>query len=138
MIRTAAPESVHGDFWRAMEACCHASGTGSTRGVSGHRSLSPRTGKMYPAATGGISVDWESAWSADLTSVGVSAEVEVVAEGCGLPIGLRGVREKQCDVAYRDTLPCLLEIVGFEEVRVIDAADPKSFLIPFNGLRFIQ
>jgi hypothetical protein len=55
----------------------------------------------------------------------MAAKVEVIAERRRLPIGFGRVGEENRDLSLGNGGPCLLQIMGAEEVRIIDSADPE-------------
>ena len=88
---------------------------------------------MLTAATGGVPVDWDSAGGADLPSMGVAAEVEVITVSGRLSVGLRRVGEKDGDFTFGNPGTCRSQIVCPEEVRVIDPADPDPLPLLLDG-----
>ena len=119
-----------------MKACGDPRRTGAARGVADHFPLAPRPGEMLPSAPGGIPVNGDAAGCADLPPVGVAAEMEIVAVVGGLSVGLRRVGEEDGDLAFGNPGACRDQIVGPEEVGVVDPADPdpRSLALDRGGL----
>jgi len=79
------------DFRRAKKACGNPCGTGSPGSVSKHGAFPPWPGNQFPPTTGGVVKDGNATRQTNLASMGMSAELEVVAECRSFPMGFRGM-----------------------------------------------
>ena len=121
-----------------MEARRHAGGAAPPRGVSGHASFTPCPGQVLPPASGSIAVDGKASRQAHLPAVGVTAQHERVAQSRRFPVGFGGMGEEDRRFTDGNRSACPCQIVGSEEVGIVDATDPEAGVAKLQRQGFVK
>jgi len=126
-----------GDFAGAVEPQGDAGGAGAPAGVAGHLLILPCAGSGITRGPG-VGEDGALIRQADLSAVGVAAEVETgVALGCFF-VCLRRVGEEDGEGLRRDIPKGGFGVGHFVEMRIIDADDPDPFSVALYRPGFVN
>ena len=79
-----------------------------------------------------------SAGKAELSSMGMSAELETKTEACGFSEYFRAMGEEDAEGIWRHLVAKAGEIVCFVEVRIVDSSDPKAIFSPLDACGFVK
>jgi hypothetical protein len=93
---------------------------------------------MFGTASRGVAVDGDSTRCADLPAVGVTAELQLIPQGGGVAVILRGVGEEDRDLIPGNGLPGPLKIIGAKKVGIIDSADPDPLILTLDRTGLIE
>lgn len=74
----------------------------------------------------------------NLPAVGVAAQNQLESSSGGSGESLGAVREEDRTLVGRDSRPDFCEVVGFVEMRIVDAGDPKSLSVPLQKRRLVE
>jgi hypothetical protein len=135
---SALPDQLmQSDFRSAEKTCRVGGGAGAPRGVAEHVARLPAS--SYVAAVAGtVSQDRNLSRQADLTAMGMSAEIEVGPSRDRLRNNFGGMCQQDFESVRRDSGISCSKVMSPIEVRIIDSEQVQRLRLAVDRQRFIE